>query len=585
MKLSVLRRRLCLRLSPATATTLLIILGSLHRLDADLVKRISKQGIFLQTTSNRLAASVHRARFLGMIVATAVSRLVDAPDKMMDFGVDELEEEGAQKWFGVVDINDGVGSIQDLQHREDKPVIELVDDTPWKSKSKQKKISTPPPASASKIISIEEIDDDDSPSEDDGLTPYQKPDSDPSDSDDDPTLIDRSKPSAPVYIIDLMSQLNTSDKPDTVSLALRTAPSLIRRKANFGTELSENATPLASTLINLREGANRQELHQLRLQALIACVIACPKIIGPWAAALYFDGDMSLDQRASLLSMLGLGARELSGYKDKDSAVMQQESFPSQRLPPHLAAVYAPIENTARQIEHSTIRPMALAAADKVTGPDILKIRTFSSRMAVEKKRDAKQAERTKRVPKDLHKILSDSLYLPLCCRLSLILSSNINVSRSNIFEPNIIRLFLQTLTIILVCLGPNAVQLGEVTRETLLLLTTLHDIPKLAIDPVVLPALLQLLLTTMDLNINAGTTAEERLITELGATTAEMVSWAGRLENTVSIPVGSDGPGAADGGMPWNVLVAGIQVKWHEMGKKYQGRMLGLMGGEMDDF
>ncbi|RMZ85132.1 hypothetical protein DV738_g10, partial [Chaetothyriales sp. CBS 135597] len=562
-----------------TAATLLVVLGYLHRLDPTSVKDLSKQGPFLQATSNRLGASAPRARLLGLIVATAVSRLVDPGDKKLDFGVEDLEEEHAQKWFDLVTIQDQVGTVENLEVQTNRPavVVELVEDvSPVKDKAKVKNTTAQP--SYSKIVSIEEITDEgvDDDDEDADLVPYPKPDSDASDSEDDPTLIDRSKPSAPIYIIDLITQLSASDKPDTVALALRTAPSLIRRKAQFGSELAENVTPLASALLNLRDGVHKQEMHQLRLQALLACLVACPKIIGPWAAAFYFDGDLALDQRASLLSMLGLGARELSGYQDEDSNNTSSDlsltptPFPSQRLPPHLAALYAPSEKAVEEISHSTIQPLALAAADKLTGPDILKIRTFSSRMQVEKKRAARQEARSKRIPKDLHALLTSSIYLPLCCRLSMVLSSvslpsfsspstlslssaTALSSRSNIFDPNILRLFLQTLTIILAgCLGPHALSLPDTTRETLILLTALHNIPRLALDPVVLPALLQLLLSTLDLNMAAGAVAEERL---------------------------NDDIDDAGVGLSWKILVAGLQVKWHQVGKKYQGRMMELMG------
>ncbi|RMZ84548.1 hypothetical protein DV737_g1136, partial [Chaetothyriales sp. CBS 132003] len=593
----------------ATAATLLVVLGYLDRLDPSSVKDLSKQGAFLQTTSNRLGASVPRARLLGLIVATAVSRLVDPDDKRLNFGIEELEEDDAQTWFGLVNIRDEVGTIEDLQVQTDKPVVvvELAEDEPSKynqnNNLKGDKGKKAAAQASSKIISIEEIteDEDDNDSDEADLVPYAKPDSDASDSEDDATLIDRCKPSAPIYIIDLISQLSVSDKPDTVALALRTAPSLIRRKAQFGSELSENATPLASALVNLRDGVHKQEMHQLRLQALLACLVSCPKIIGPWAAALYFDGDLALDQRASLLSMLGLGARELSGYQDDSKSNntlsltpddIQQSLFPSQRLPPHLAALYAQSEKVSQEIAHSTIQPLALAAADKMTGPDILKIRTFSSRMAVEKKRAGRQEARTKRIPKDVHALLTSCIYLPLCCRMSMVLSSISSSSSSalrssNLLDPNIIRLFLQTLTIVLVCLGPNALSLPDTTRETLILLVALHNMPRLAVDAVVLPALLQLLLTTLDLNMTAGPVAEERLVTEFGSMMAELIHWSGRVCESGAVPVemASDESSGQEGGrLSWNVLVAGLQVKWLEVGKKYQGRMMELMGVVADE-
>ena len=515
-----------------------------------------------------------------MVLAVAVSRLVDHEGKVIDFASEEMQTEGVQRMLDLVQVNDKLGTIQDLEKTkklEDIPVFEgLVEQAEQPRKKGSKKPLSK--SQTSKIISIEEVEDEDG--EDEDLIPYEKPDDDPSDSDEDPTLINRSKPSAPVYIIDLVKQLQTDDKPEIIELALRTAPDLIRRKANFGTELSDNVQVVASSLINLKDVMTDSSLQDLRLHSLIACLVCKPTIISPWLAFMYFEGDFSLAQRATILTTLGLGARELSGHIDSNTP--DPPSFPSKQLPPHLAAIYAPTNNVARQIEHSTLQPLALAAADKLSGPDVLKVRTFSSRLEVQRKTEAKQKQRSKRIPKDMHRLLADSSYLPLCCRMTLLLSSNISIATSSIFEGNIIRLFLQTLTIILHCLGPNAMQLESVTRETLSLLVALHNTPSLALDAVVLPALLQLLLTTLDLNVEAGRTAEERLVTDFGAMMAELTRWAGALaDGGVSVPV-VEGEGM---GMPWTVLVAGIQVRWHEVGRKFQGRMLGLMGGEMDGF
>ncbi len=568
---------------PAMAEIILLSIGSLHRSDAEGVRRLSRSNLFLQCISSRLAASIPRARILGMTIAVAVSRLVDPPDKVIDFGSEDMQADSVQGMLDLVGVSDEIGGVQDLKsinEMEDIPVVEeLLEKVKQPKKMSSKKQPSNP--QTSKIISIEEVEEDDDDDDiDKDLVPYDKPDDDPSDSDEDPTLINRSKATAPVYIIDLIKQLHTDDKPEIIEMALCTAPDLIRRKANFGTELSDNVQVVASSLINLKDSMSDHRLHDLRLRSLIACLVSKPAIIGPWLASMYFEGDFSLAERATILTTLGLSARELSGHKD--SSAPEPSPFPSKQLPPHLAAIYAPTNNITRQIEHSTLQPLALAAADKLSGPDILKVRTFSSRLEVQRKNEERHRERSKRIPKDLHKLLADSFYLPLCCRMSLLLSSNVNIVNSSIFESNIIRLFLQTLSIILHCLGPNAMQLESVTRETLSLLVALHNTPNLALDAVVLPALLQLLLTTLDLNVEAGRSAEERLVTEFGGMMADLIRWAGGLaEGVVKVPV-VEGEGM---GMPWTVLVAGIQVKWHAVGRKFQGRMLGLMGGEMDDF
>lgn len=157
--------------------------------------------------------------------------------------------------------------------------------------------------------------------------------------------------------------------------------------------------------------------------------------------------------------------------------------------------------------------------------------------------------------------------------------------SKNTLLHPSLLRLHLQTLVILLSTLGPNALQLATVTHESLLLLTTLHTNPSLAHDPIVLPAIFHLLLTLLDVNIEAGSTAEARLVTDFGPMLAELVSWAAALGNHTSIQeVSSEqGLGAT---IPWPVLAAGIQVKWQEVGKKFQGRMFGLMAGtDFDSF
>ena len=165
----------------------------------------------------------------------------------MDFGTEEMESEEGKAWLSLVNVQDKIGNLENMRKVEENASQSLV--KPKRSAKKPKPAPRQP--TTSKIISITELSHS-SPSSPD-LPPYAKPDSDPSDSEEDATLINRSKPAAPVYIHDLVKNLNMTDSPETVQLALKMAPSLIRRKANFGTELSENLDRLASSLLNLNE--------------------------------------------------------------------------------------------------------------------------------------------------------------------------------------------------------------------------------------------------------------------------------------------------------------------------------------------
>ena len=397
----------------AIAHTILLAVGYLHRLDKASLKRTSGSSTFLRMVSNRLSASVPRARFLGMVVAVAVSQLVDKPDQVMNFGVEEMDSEEARQWLDLVHIHDKVGKLGDLPTADTESPKKRV--TPPETKLVQpKRVSLAPQAQTTKIIAIEELSDSDSAAhksdedEDDDLRPYAAPDSDASDSDDDPTLVNRNKPIAPVYITSLIKQLNLNDDLPAMELALKTAPSLIRRKANFGDEVSSNIMLLASTFLNLQEIASMEDTQRLRLESWIACLVAKPAIVGPWIASTYFEGDLPLSTRSALLTAIALGSRELAGFKDDVEEIsartgVTEPSFPSKRLPSHLDRTYAststPIDGIAKTLSYRTLQPMALEAADKMTGPNILKIRTFSSRMQVAAKNAAISEARSKRIP------------------------------------------------------------------------------------------------------------------------------------------------------------------------------------------
>lgn len=125
----------------------------------------------------------------------AISKLLDSPDKAMKFELEEMESDEALWYMSLPKTDDQVGSVKDLIASQ-KEIS--GSDKPSKSSRPQVKRGLKKPVNEtvkSRIVSIEEITDE---SEGDDLLPYDKPDTDASDSDEDPTLIQRSKPSAPV---------------------------------------------------------------------------------------------------------------------------------------------------------------------------------------------------------------------------------------------------------------------------------------------------------------------------------------------------------------------------------------------------
>ncbi|KAL8871963.1 MAG: hypothetical protein Q9174_002316 [Haloplaca sp. 1 TL-2023] len=509
---------------------LLLLAGYVHRADPQHLLNLTRSSPYLNAISNRLAASSPRASMLGMYVGTAISELVDAPDKRMNFGVDEIHGPSAKRFTGLARIQDPLGSIEDLKWEaskdEELPAEPQEVSVGHKLQSPQGGSKAP---TQSKIIAIEEIDSDseiEPDDEDDELPVYAKPDSDQSDSDEDPTVIERNKPTAPVYITDLLTYLRDTENYDRHTLALTHAAPLIRRKTAFGTEVTDHSKDLAAILTGLQDKWNFARFQELRLQAMIAVLVAHPMEMGLWFSRSYFNGDYSVSQRAMMLTTLGLGARELAGYADANTSLVKtgdtrnnEHSFPSKQLPPKLHKLYAPEEpltTASNQLQASILQPMALKAADALSGPNILKTRTFSSRMEVEKRR-------TRAIPNALAKVVADGFFFPLTGQFQAILHSMSGRSNSTLLSPMLLPLYLRTLALIVHAAGRSTLSLQQMTTEFLALLLAVRSHSS-ASHLSVVGALLFAFLTLME--VNGDREGMRRLAQEQGREVMEMGQW-----------------------------------------------------------
>ncbi|KAI9053741.1 hypothetical protein LZ554_002692 [Drepanopeziza brunnea f. sp. 'monogermtubi'] len=550
---------------------LLLAAGYVHRKTPLRLTIMMRSGTHLSAVSNRLAASSPRARFLGMAVGEALSSLIDKGDKKMDFKVDEMNTDEAQWYKSLVNVSDSIGSLE--------PFKAGVTTKVSKSKpkvSQQSKISTPI-STGSKIVAIEEVEDsDEEESDGDGLVPYAKPDSDAEDSDEDATLITRNKPTAPVYIRDLITYLRDTENYDRQKLGLTTAAPLIRRKANFGTEVSAHAEELATLLVGLQDKYEIENFQDMRIQGMIAVLVALPLKMGQWFSKTFFDGDYSISQRESVLTTLGLGAREIGGFGAEDESLTTMKSlptagksFPSKTLPQHIHAHYAPpskprpltstpisaLDTLTTNLGNTMIAPMAANLADKLTGPSILKIRTFSTRMAVE-------AKRKKPTTNTLAQIVSQGFFFPLTGRFTIHLKALGSSSQNITFHPYLLSLFLKTLSLLLHASGPNTLSLPQMTSEFWDLCLGLRA--QSTGDVMVLEALLFAFLTILEVN------GDKRALVEgFGRQMLETQEWVegvfGRLGS-----VGSEEDERV------RMLAAGVLVRIRENVEKYQALLMG---------
>lgn len=132
-----------------------------------------------------------------MVVGTAVSELVDPKGRRLQFDAEETSSEECRWYRRLTTINDRIGSMKDLRLADASSVGSSTKRERYPIAIVKTKQSTGPEAASSKIVSIEEISNA-SESEDDDLPLYAKPDSDVSDDDEDPILVQRERPTAPV---------------------------------------------------------------------------------------------------------------------------------------------------------------------------------------------------------------------------------------------------------------------------------------------------------------------------------------------------------------------------------------------------
>jgi telomere length regulation protein len=510
---------------------LLLAAGYVHRRSPETIKHLAQSSVYLNAISNRLSAASERGRILGMLVATGMSDLADKSGKKLSFDVPEMATEESRWLLGLTKIEDNVGSLADLTDTSRT----LSGTTTALAHPATKPTERRGGPETGRIISIEDVssqvsEDGGSESEDDELPIYCKPDSDPDDSDEDATLVQRNRPTAPVYIRDLIAYLHNTESYDHQRLGLSSAAQLIRRKAHFGTEVSDHLAELASLVVGLADKFDMDGFDRMRLESMVAILMARPVEMARWYSKTFFDGDYSLAQRASVLSTLSLAARELAGLgtssdnheligkasaADAHAATTPPSAgFPSQELPLRLHQLYSGVtpheparsrkrlshppilHQLAGSLQQCMITPLAASAADQLSGPNALKVRTFSSRMQVERKRSPPKAN-------ELSKIVAPAFIFPLTGRWW----AGGPVSRTagpSSFHQELLPAYLHTLAIILHAASPSTPSLPDLTHELfpiiLAVLSPLGANASLSAAPEAEPLLL-LLLTVIDVN------------------------------------------------------------------------------------
>ncbi|KAG7420741.1 DNA replication checkpoint protein tel2 [Fusarium oxysporum f. sp. rapae] len=555
---------------------LLLAAGYVHRVSPMKLTLLMRVGTYMNTISNRIGSTQPRAQFLGLVVGESLSALIDDKKQRLDFRMEQTETEEAQQLKSLTKVSDRVGPIDPIlfDHAIETVPQKRKPSTPSEAlqkKSKQKK--KPVVTEAKPKAIIEEID---SSEEDDDLAPYSK-DSDPEDSDDDATLVQRNKPKPPVYIRDLISYFRDSESYDKQLLALQTAPILIRRKANYGTEVSFHADELAGLLVGIQDKFEIENFDDLRLYGMVALVVSQPKTMAPWFARTFFEGDYSLHQRTSILVTLGLSARELAGFEV--SQYQSAAAFPSKRLPEKMEQLYigsgndsstlpssqlkalpsTALENISQSLTSSFLAPLAAEAADANTGPDILKLQSFTARY----KSKSSSKPRMRAIPNTTAALLATSFFSPLTAHFQVALRS----AKPIILNHALLALYLQTLGIVVHAAGPSTLSLPQLTAELwdLLLGVRVHVFGDLGAMKGWLVAMASLL------EVHGG--GMRRLCETQGREVMETREWVAMVFEKTR---GEDGGEENEVKM----LAAGVLIRLGEAIERYQALLMGDLVG-----
>lgn len=541
----------------------------------------------MNMVSKRLEASQIRARLLGMIVGEALSNLVHKDDKKLNFNMEETSSDEALWYKGLVNISDIVGPTQPLTSKQ-KP-SDHIRPKMEQPVRKPKAAPTPAPSTSKAKAIIEEVGSD--REEDDDIVPLKKPDDDDVDSDDDPETVRRDKPKAPVYIRNLITYLRDTEGYDHQRLALTTAPTLIRRKANFGTEVKEHAEELASLLVGIQDKFDIENFYDLKLQGMIAINVAQPQLMGPWFAKTFFSGDYSVAQRASVLTVMGLSAREISGYATSEYAAAA--SFPSQTLPDKMKRLYVEdaatsdrlassshlkalppnaLDSISKSLTSDFMAPLAADAADSATGPDALKLSTFKSRLDQQQSltgHKPKNKPRIRAIPNTTAQLIATSFFFPLTARFQSAARSAAGRTRGIVFQPFLLSLYVKTLALLLHAAGPSTLSLPDMTAELWELLLGSSVRAHAAGDLGVTHAVLFALLTLLEVNGDRMRDICQGMPREV----VETQEWVAQIFS---------GTRGEDGGEENDVkmLAAGVLIRIREGMDKHRALLMGEMIG-----
>ncbi|KAF9573888.1 telomere binding protein [Mortierella alpina] len=272
-------------------------------------------------------------RRISLVVAEEFSRAVDMIGASADFDLGNTDPE-IQFARSLVELRDGCIPLS-LSVTSEQEAAKAAGGTdngmqtgsaalPIKGAQKQFSLDSDDEEDPDAIVdpytqaSVRDDDVESSEDEDDkDLKPYDMDyESEP---DEDPQAAKRPKVVMPLYLRDLLSYMRAHEDRDKMEIGLRKAEELIRRKAG-SLELEEYAEDLASVFTLLQDNFDTPNFYKLREGALVALVVTAPLPVVGVLTEQFYAKKNSQGQRLNILTAIGRGAQELSGYEPSSSS-------------------------------------------------------------------------------------------------------------------------------------------------------------------------------------------------------------------------------------------------------------------------
>jgi telomere length regulation protein len=178
------------------AQLVLLAVGHFHQsiepLKAGSLRSAVRSSEYLNGVSKHLSSSSTRSRWLGMLVANTVSAVADSNGAQIAFDDESLTTPEAEWYKSLIALDDepsDTWSLLDL-FGQDVQLSRRPKSMSLTIRKKKDKPERPKKKTERKSSVVQVIDDD--------IVGYAKPDSDPEDEEEDPTLINRDKPRPPV---------------------------------------------------------------------------------------------------------------------------------------------------------------------------------------------------------------------------------------------------------------------------------------------------------------------------------------------------------------------------------------------------